>query len=108
MRMLFTALLLTAMAGAACAGDTIAGILANPSWYDRKHVEVTGMVTLLARNVSPAGSGSETLRLCGGTKCVNVLLFGRTALSNGMYVTVAGLFSKDKQGGTIQATAVTP
>jgi hypothetical protein len=75
---------------------TIAQLLAYPSSYDGKHVDVKGQVRMLEQNASPNGNPSVTFSLCS-SQCIHVIGFGSPGISNGQTVTVHGMFAAIKE-----------
>jgi hypothetical protein len=94
--LLAASLALVAAAPALAADTTIAGLLAYPSSFDGKHVDVKGQVQKFQQTASPGGTPSVTFSLCSG-QCVQVIGFGSPGISDGQTVTVHGMFTAIKQ-----------
>jgi hypothetical protein len=95
-RLLAGSLVLVAMAAAPAATATIAQLLAFPSSFDGKHVDVRGQVQKLQQSAPSNGTPSVTFSLCS-SQCVQVIGFGSPGISNGETVTVHGMFTAIKQ-----------
>lgn len=80
---------------AASPAATVAQMLASPSTYDGKHVDVHGTVEHLEQKVSHKGNAYVTFSLCSG-QCLHVFGFGSPSLSDGQAVTVHGTFAAVK------------
>jgi hypothetical protein len=80
---------------AAQATDSIATIAGNPDQFDKKSINVRGIVTQFAEHTSRLGVAYDTFTLCADTAgaCVPVFAWGRRLpITNGKTVTVYGIY----------------
>ncbi len=80
------------------------GILASPTKYDRRNVEVLGIVRAMAVRRIPGGVVTQ-FALCDSV-CVNVVEYSRPSFSIGQSLTVEGKFFVIYSNGIIQARNV--
>src|SRR5947209_16711109 len=76
----------------AVAPAQIAGVLANPTSFDGRHLSVSGTIAKLAEKTSRRGNDYTTFDLCDGTSCIHVYSYGHPKLTNGQTLTVTGTF----------------
>ena len=103
LRLFFVTALVLVMYGdvfglAAQAGDTVAAILASPSSYDGKHVDVDGTAQDIQEKTSKSGNAYDTFSVCDGS-CLHVFIFGRPHIVEGKKITVHGKFVAVKHVG---------
>jgi starvation-inducible outer membrane lipoprotein len=87
------------LAGAA-ATTPISTIVAQPSTFYGKPVDVSGTISNVANKISHKGNPYTVFSLCAG-QCVEVFAFGTPAIHNGQHVTVHGTFEGVRHTGGI-------
>ncbi len=86
------------IAGSSAAADvpaTPSALLARPSFYDGKHIAVTGKVQRIDERTSQNGNPYAFFELCDA-KCVRIMTWGHPTISDGQQLTVHGTFTKVK------------
>ncbi len=101
------ALTLTLMAASpipvAPAPTAIADILANPAWFDGKHLTVNGTVAQLSEKTSKRGNDYSVFDLCApATSCIHAYSHGHPKIANGQSLTVNGTFFAVKKVGMLE------
>jgi hypothetical protein len=90
--------ILSLIAGSMAAADvsvTPSALLARPSFYDGKHIAVTGKVQHVEERTPQSSSPYAFFELCDA-KCVRVMTWGHPAISDGQRLAVHGTFTKVK------------
>ncbi|MDQ2991436.1 MAG: hypothetical protein M3R30_01275 [Candidatus Eremiobacteraeota bacterium] len=85
------------------AADSVDAIIANPSAFDGKSVQVHGTVADVRQKTSRKGNDYTLFDVCE-TKCVHIYAHGKVGVTNGAVVTVTGTFTALKHMGDFDIT----
>ncbi len=77
------------------AADSIDAIIANPSAFDGKAVQVHGTVADVKQKTSRKGNDYTLFDVCE-TKCVHIYAHGKVGVTDGAIVTITGTFTAVK------------
>lgn len=84
--------------GVSAAADisvTPSDLQATPTFYDGKHIAVTGKVQNIQERTAHSGSPYAFFELCDA-RCVRIMTWGHPAISEGQRLTVHGTFTTEK------------
>ncbi len=85
------------------AADSIDAIIANPSAFDGKSVQVHGTVADVKQKTSRKGNDYTLFDVCE-TKCVHIYARGKVGVNDGATVTISGTFTAVKHMGNFDIT----